>query len=85
MKYFQSALVMEEREEDHASTIDMIIQQQNTERKNTTKMPTSTSEKVIIISTGNAGERLPLKYFSRMTDLTPGTWADFALNLSLMK
>ena len=76
---------MEEMVGDHASTIDMIIQEQRTGERNTTKMPTSTSEKVIIISTGNAGERLPLKYFSRMTDLTPGTWADFALNLSLMK
>ena len=65
---------MEEMVGDHASTIDMIIQQQNTGQKNTTKMPRSTSEKVTITSTGSEGERLPSKYFSRMTDLTPGTF-----------
>ena len=55
---------MEEMVEDHASTIDMIIQEeQRTGERNTTKMPTSTSEKVTITYTGNEGERLPSKYF----------------------
>ena len=67
---------MEEMVGDHVSTTGMIIQQQNTGQKNTTKMPTSTSEKVTITSTGNEGERPPSKYSSRMTDPTPGTWAD---------
>ena len=70
---------MEEMVEDHASTIDMIIQEQRTGERNTTKMPTSTSEKVTITSTGNEGERLPSKYFSRMTDLTPGTWSELSI------
>ena len=68
---------MEEMEGDHASTIDMIIRPQNTGERNTTKMPTSTSEKVTITYTGNEGGRLPSKYFQRMTDLTPGKWNDF--------
>ena len=68
---------MEEMVEDHASTIDMIIQEQRTGERNTTKMPTSTLEKVTITYTGNEGGRLPSKYFQRMTDLTPGKWNDF--------
>ena len=74
-KHFQRALVMEEMEGDHASTIDMIIRPQNTGERNTTKMPTSTSGKVSRTSRGNVGgERLPSKYSSRTTDLTPGTY-----------